>query len=137
MKNNIREIFLFAALGFFFGCATQAPAQTEGQITGGYQKVEVTAPQIVSAANFAVKSRAKKQKAKIKLVAIKKAEQQVVAGMNYNMCLQVETRERGGKKAVPQTVQAVVFLDIKQKYELSLWEIAACADDKSSKSPFK
>jgi len=137
MKNNLRMMIVFAALGLILSCAATSYAQTDETITGGYQKVEVSAAQIVSAANFAVKARAKKQKAKINLKAISKAEQQVVAGMNFNMCLQVETRDKRKKTSVPQMVQAIVFLNLKQKYELTSWAIAACAEEKPPEMPVK
>lgn len=130
MKNNLRMLIVCAALGFIFGGATNNFAQTEMKepITGGYNYVATTDAQVAAAANFAVKAQAKKQRAKIKLTTIKKAEQQIVAGMNYSICLQVETRERGKKTYVPQTVQAVVFLSLEQKYELESWTVAACSD---------
>lgn len=126
---------LFAALGIIFSCAVSGFGQTDEPLTGGYQKVEVSAVQVVSAAKFAVKAQAKKQKAKIKLIAVSKAEQQVVAGMNYNLCLQVAVREKGKKIAVPQTIQTVVFLNLKQKYELTSWAIAACTDETPPPTP--
>ncbi len=129
-------MIIFAALGIL-SCAATNYAQTDEPITGGYQKVDVSAAQIVSAAKFAVKTQAKKQRAKIKLVAIKKAEQQLVAGMNFNICMQIETREKGKKTYVPQTVQAVVFLNLKQKYELTSWAIAACAEETPPEMPVK
>jgi len=137
MKNNLRMMIVFAALGLILSCTAVSFGQDKEPITGGYQNVEVSAAQIVSAANFAVKAQAKKQRAKIKLIEIKKAEQQVVAGMNFNMCLQVETRDKRKKTSVPQTVQAIVFLNLKQKYELTSWAIAACAEEKPPEMPVK
>ena len=130
-------MIVFAALGLILSCTAVSFGQDKEPITGGYQNVEVSAAQIVSAANFAVKAQAKKQRAKIKLIEIKKAEQQVVAGMNFNMCLQVETRDKRKKTSVPQTVQAIVFLNLKQKYELTSWAIAACAEEKPPEMPVK
>lgn len=131
-------MIVFAALAVISSYSTATSfGQDKEPIIGGYGDAEVTAPQIVSAANFAVKAQAKKQRAKIKLTAIKRAEQQVVAGMNFNMCLQVETREKGKKTYVPQIVQAVVFLNLKQKYELTSWTIAACAEEKPPQMPTK
>ena len=137
MKNQIKKSLLFVALGIVFCCTANNFAQINEPIAGGYQTIEVTAPQIISAADFAVKAQAKKQKAKIKLVSVRKAEQQVVAGMNYNLCLQVETREKKKKTAVPQTIQATVFLNLNQKYELSAWAIAACTDEIVPQTPIK
>jgi len=135
MKSKLRILVVFAALGVIFSCATSGFAQIDAPVAGGYQKVEVSTAQIVSAANFAVKTQAKKQKAKIKLIAVSKAEQQVVAGMNYNLCLQVAVREKGKQTAVPQTIQTIVFLNLKQKYELTSWAIAACTDEMPPKTP--
>jgi hypothetical protein len=129
MRNNPKTLIIFALLGIIFICAAPGFAQSDETVVGGYRKIETTNAQAVAAANFAVKSQSKKQKAKIKLLSISRAEQQVVAGMNYNLCLQIEVREKGKKTAVPQTVQTVVFLDLKQKYELTSWAIAACADE--------
>jgi len=129
MKNNLRFLIIFAALNLIFGCAATFAQESKEPITGGYNSADVTDAQIISAAKYAVKAQAKKQRAKIKLTAVKKAERQVVAGLNYGLCLQVEVIEKGKKTAVPQTVQTVVYQNPKQKYELTSWAIAACADE--------
>lgn len=124
-------MFVLAVCAVFFGGTQTVRAQTEDikvPIVGGYSSVETTDAEVVSAANFAVKAQAKKQRGKIKLVNVVKAEQQVVAGRNYQMCLQVEVLEKGKKTAVPQTVQTIVFLNLKQKRSLTSWAVAACAD---------
>jgi len=87
----------------------------------------VTDAEVVTSANFAVRAQAKKQRAKIKLVAVSRAEKQTVAETNYRLCLQVETLDNGKKTAVPQTVQTIVFRSLKQKYQLTSWAVAACA----------
>lgn len=127
MKNNLRTITLFAALAFIFVCAADIRAQVPEPIVGGYSNVAATDAQVVSAANFALKAQAKKDKIKIKLVAVNKAAQQVVAGTNYKLCLSVEVTGKK-KPAVPQIVEAVVFKNLKQKFELTSWAIAACTD---------
>ena len=131
MKVNLRMLIVCAALGFIFGAATKNFAQTRMKepMVGGYNSVAATDAQVVGAANFAVKTQAKKQQSKIKLVAARRAERQVVAGMNYRLCLQVEVKEKGKKTFVPQTVQTIVFLNLKRKYELTSWAIAACEDE--------
>lgn len=128
MKINLRQIILLAALlGAFFGADVHA--QPEIPVAGGYGAVETTAAEVIAAANFAVKKQAKMQRAKIKLAAVSRAERQIVAGTNYRLCLQIEILEKNKKTAVPQTVQIVVFRSLKQKYELTSWAIAACADE--------
>ena len=123
---------LIAVFGVIVGGAANTFAQTEVPTVGGYKKVEATDKEVVAAANFAVKAQAKKQKSKIKLVAVNNAARQVVAGMNYQMCLSVETTDRKKKTAAPQFVQVVVYQNIKNKYSLTSWTIAACADAESS-----
>jgi Cystatin domain len=126
MKNNLRIMLLIAVFGVIFGCAANTFAQTEVPIVGGYKEADTSDKEVVAAANFAVKAQAKKQKAKVNLVAIHTAAKQVVAGMNYQMCLSVETTDRKKKTAAPQTVQVVVYRNIKNKYSLTSWTIAAC-----------
>ena len=129
MKNNLRTALIIAACGIIFGGAANTFAQTaEPPTVGNYRAVDAADKDVVAAANFAVKERAKNQKAKIKLVAVNQAARQVVAGTNYQVCLSVETTDRKTKAAVPQIVQAVIYQDLKQKYKLTSWAIAACAD---------
>ena len=124
-------IFICAGFGVMFGGATRSFAQTDPPepMVGNYRAAAVTESEVVSAANYAVKAQAKKQKAKIKLIAVSRAEKQVVAGLNYRLCLQVEVKEKGKKSAVLQTVQTIVFLNLKQKFVLTEWAIAACTDE--------
>ncbi len=126
-------MIIFAAVAVIFAAAkTTAAQQTEDlktPIIGGYSTAEVTDAEVISSANFAVKAQAKKQRAKIKIVAVSRAEKQIVAGTNYRLCLQVETLENGNKTAVPQTVLTIVFRSLKQKYQLTSWAVAACADE--------
>lgn len=127
MKNNLRFTIIFAALAFIFAFAADARAQTDEPVVGGYSTVAASDAQIISAANFAVKAQAKKDKIKIRLVAVNKAAQQVVAGTNYKLCLSVEVIEKK-KPAVPQIVEAIVFKNLRQKLALTSWAIAACTD---------
>ena len=134
-------MMIFAAFGVIFSAAkTTAAQQTENlktPVVGGYSTAAVTDAEVVAAANFAIKAQAKKQRAKIKLVAVSRAEKQIVAGTNYRLCLQVETLENGKKTAVPQTVQTIVFRSLKQKYQLTSWAIAACTDEIPAEVPVK
>lgn len=136
MKIKFQIILMSAVFGLILGCTATNFAQTElpVPIAGGYSRVESNTAETVSAANFAVKKQSKKQKAKIKLTKISKAEKQVVAGLNYRLCLQVETSEKNKKTVIPQTIEAIVFLDLKQNFSLTSWAIAACTDETLPKS---
>lgn len=119
---------MIAIGGVIFGCAANVSAQTDALTVGGFNSIAATDKEVVAATNFAVKKQSKTQKGKIKLVAVNNAAQQVVAGTNYQVCLSVETLDGKTKTPTPQTVQAVVFRDLKGKYKLTSWAIAACTD---------
>ena len=124
-------MLFIAVFGVIFGCAANTFAQTDAppiKVVGGFSEVATTDKEVVAAANFAVKTQAKKQKANIKIIAVNYATRQVVAGMNYQVCMNVETTDRKKKTAVPQSVQAIVYKNLKGKYSLTSWAIAACSD---------
>ena len=121
-------MLILAVFGVILGGAANTFAQIPEPIVGGYGKVDTTDKEVVAATNFAVKKQGKTQQAMIKLVAVNNAARQVVAGINYQICLSVETTDRKTKVAVPQTIQAIVFKNLKGKYKLTSWAVAACAD---------
>jgi hypothetical protein len=126
---NLRIIIILAALGVIFGSALSGFAQTDDMkmpLAGGYAKAATTDAEVVAAVKFAVKAQAKKQRAKISLVSINQAEQQVVAGRNYRLCLKVETTEKGKKTKTSKIVQAIVFQNLKQKLSLTSWTETDC-----------
>lgn len=92
-------------------------AQDIERIVGGYGSAATDEARVVAAAKFAVGSRAKTTKLKIKLGSVEKAEMQVVAGINYRLCLNISD----GKKK--QKVNAVVYQDLEQTYSLLSWEL--------------
>lgn len=93
------------------------------QIAGGYSAAPVTDKDVIEAANFAVSNKNKFSTQVFKLVKILKAERQVVAGMNYNLCM--SATEGGGTKV--ETYDAIVYVDLQKKMELSHWGKGDCA----------
>lgn len=103
-----------------------ATGLAERVLVGGYAKASVSDKEVVEAANFAVKAQqaamqnAKDAKpAKLELVKILDAEQQVVAGMNYRMKLKVKV---DGKE---RQAEAVVWWQAWRKpdpYQLTTWK---------------
>lgn len=99
------------------------------EITGGYAPASTTDKKVVKAAKFAVSNRAKSNTddKKLKLAKIETAEVQVVAGLNYSLCLAVTN------KKVKQFAKAVVYQDLQQKYSLTSWEtVEKCDENKAS-----
>jgi hypothetical protein len=125
MKQHLRSIIILAALGVIFGCAGLSYAQTE-PIAGGYSVADVKDANVIAAALYAVKKQAKKQGVKIKFMSINKAETQVVAGLNYRLCMNVEIKYKGKKTYTARLIQAIVFKDLEQKFSLTSWKEDAC-----------
>lgn len=119
MKIKLSIFAFFVALFMIFGSATASFAQ-DAQITGGYGDADVKDKDVIAAAKFAVKKGGQKQKATITLVSLNKAQLQVVAGLNYKVCLQVSVK-KSGKKAIRQFVEAVVYKNLKNVYSLTSW----------------
>lgn len=97
--------------------------RTAVNIAGGYAEVSVTDSHVVEAAAFAVKAEEKAMQekkvappAKLALVKILGARQQVVAGMNYRLKLKVRL-DKTEKQA-----EAVVYRKLSGACELTSWE---------------
>ena len=90
-----------------------------GPIAGGYSVAEPSDPAVQAAADFAVKEQSRKG-GPVSLVGIVKVERQVVAGLNYRLCLDVE---QAGKRV---RVQAVVYQDLQKQLSLSQWQPGGC-----------
>jgi Aspartic acid proteinase inhibitor/Cystatin domain len=96
-------------------------------IAGGYAPIANDSTEASSAAKFAIAARKKKDPS-LKLVSIEHAEQQVVAGMNYAICMKV--RGKGDKAGASHLVHAVVFLNLRQKMSLTSFDtVSACPDE--------
>lgn len=122
MKIKLSVSIALAALFIILSSALSSFAQAD-QIVGGYGEANVKAKDVVAAAKFAVKKGAAKEKATITLVTIKQARMQVVAGLNYEVCLEVNYK-KSGKKALKRYVKAVVYKNLKKVYSLTSWMIS-------------
>lgn len=128
MKIKLSIFALSVALFIFFGSNSSTFAQTD-QITGGYGDADVKDAEVIKAAKFAIKKQSQNQRTNITLVTINNAQLQVVSGLNYELCLQVNVK-KAGKKSVKQFVKAVVYRNLKNKYSLTslkiLKDLAQC-----------
>ena len=82
---------------------------------GGFRDVPVTNKEVIAAAEFAVKAQRLNEKGKLDLAAIVKAEQQVVAGINYRLKVLVDVE--GGKR----DAEAVVWSKLDRTMQLTNW----------------
>jgi cystatin-C len=124
MKRNWRIVMIIIALNIVLGGMSGVLAQ-QAPIVGGYAETSKSDPEVVAAARFAVRAESRKQRARISLLSIERAEVQVVAGLNYRLQLRVKV---SGKA---QDVTAVVYKNLRRKYSLSDWEAGATQADSS------
>jgi hypothetical protein len=125
MKIKLSICVLFTALLMVFGNASVCFGQEDDE-AGGYVGASVSDSNVVAAARFAVKERADKQGATINLLSIKNAQMQIVAGINFDLCMQVNFKS-GDEEAVEQFVKVVVYRNLKNEYSLSSWSEQDCA----------
>ena len=111
-------------LTLLFGVfAVAAKAQAEPMV-GAYGDLSVRSKEAKAAAAVAIKKySATHAKDRVTLVKILKAEEQVVAGMNYRICMIVKNR-----KGVRQTVTAVVYRPPNARMRSTAWDPGSCKD---------
>lgn len=118
MKKSLRFAIILFALSVVFGCVNAVSAQ---DIAGGYGDASTTDADVVKAANFAIKKQGKKVRTSFTLVSIEKAEVQVVAGLNYRLCLKVKNKK--GERVI----KVVVYKNLKNKFSLTSWTEEDCS----------
>jgi hypothetical protein len=114
---------LLAALALVILCAAAPSASAqEPRVMGGYSERSTTDRGVAAAAAFAVRERGRRTGRRLTLVAVRRAETQVVAGRNYRLLLSV----REGRAA--RDVTAVVHENLRRRLSLESWEPAAAAE---------
>lgn len=112
-------LFLLAAASASFG---QDPP-----IAGGYGDADVADAGVIAAAKFAVTKRSRTQHSTITLASIKNAKIQVVAGLNYDLCMEVNIK-KPGKKTIKRYVKTVVYKNLKGAHSLTSWKNSSPPD---------
>lgn len=112
--------------GVLFAAFSLAAVRAQQPIAGGYSKASVTEEEVIAAANFAVSAQQKAMQnstegkaGSLELVKILGAEQQVVAGMNYRLKLQIKLNGR------EKQAEVVVWWQAWRKpdpYQLTSWK---------------
>lgn len=105
------------------GMSIHVAAQAD-QMVGGYADASTSNKDIKHAAAVAIREHAKSEHHSVTLVKINKAEQQVVSGMNYRLCMDV----RHGKHGKVHTITAVVYEPIRKPMRLTNWQEGGCKD---------
>ena len=119
MQKNV----FTAAIVFAFISLTIGAAICPAQMVGNYRTVSNNDQTVVNAANFAIDAQNKKMKNDaLELVGIERAERQIVAGSNYQMCL---TLIENGKT---QQATATVYQNPINQFSLTSWVAGKCSD---------
>jgi uncharacterized lipoprotein NlpE involved in copper resistance len=91
-----------------------------GSRAGAYRAIPGGDSGAVAAADFAVGEEQRRSSQAVSLVSIAQAQSQVVAGMNYKLCLKVKTDGQ------LKEASAVVYRNLQQQYSLTSWSWEAC-----------
>ncbi len=131
MKNKLNNFAIFAFLFIVLSFAPVGFAQKSGnsQIAGKSSKVSVKDKNVLKAARFAVKERAKTQDTEVNLVEIKNAKMTRAAGRHYEICLLTNYRNKRSNQLVDQFVRVVVYRNSKNKYSLTSWTQENCTEE--------
>ncbi|MEM7172183.1 MAG: cystatin domain-containing protein [Pseudomonadota bacterium] len=85
-------------------------------VVGAYKTVEVDEEAVIEAAQFAVQTESANASQSLTLHHVLKAYEQVVAGLNYRLILQV----RDG--SISRLAEAVVYRDLEGQLSLTSWD---------------
>ena len=121
MKKQLQLMMMFAAIAVVFACADTSFAQ----MVGGFKAAKTDDAAVVAAAEFAVSDHSEKNDVSLVVVEIKKAERQVVQGMNYRMCVEVGLADEGNEDET-QFVLMTVYQDLKRNYKVTSWKPDGC-----------
>ena len=114
--KKIIAIFTLSLLGLSSVALADRPEilpEPPPVITGGYSVATLNDAQVQQNAVFATKAAAKSLKTPVRLVKVLSAQTQVVAGMNYQLCLQVKAKKR------TRQIHAVVWNKLDGSKELT------------------
>ncbi|HEY9282933.1 MAG TPA: GerMN domain-containing protein [Pyrinomonadaceae bacterium] len=128
-----------APAGFAVRAAAAAgvndPASQRAAAAGSYREASASDPQVLAAARFAVREEGRRRGARLTLVAVERAETQVVAGRNYRLRLSVSSPLRAGAPGrIPraadrvESVDAVVYENLRGRLSLTSWRVARDAE---------
>ena len=87
---------------------------------GSYSQANVNDAETKAAAEFAVAEQGRKEGVDLSLAEIDQAQKQVVAGLNYKMCLKVKSG------STTKTAVAVVYKNLQQQYSLTSFQWGKC-----------
>ena len=90
------------------------------QVAGGYGPISTADPMVILAARYALMSQNAQMSGKYTLKSINKAQSQVVAGVNYQVCITLRRDD------TIRTAEAVVYHNLQRKWSVTRWTWNKC-----------
>ena len=125
MRDFLLAAALLAAVGAASG-ASRAGAVGQTPRVGGFKPVAADNPEVTAAARFAAAAEGKKENTHIRLLSVESAEQAVVAGVIYRLCLKVEIEDAENNVDVTTNIRTEVFKSLQKQYQLRNWNEEDC-----------
>ncbi|MFN3229609.1 MAG: cystatin domain-containing protein [Asticcacaulis sp.] len=94
-------------------------------IAGGYSASDPKSKDVRKAVAVALSQKAAQDKGRYSLEKVYSAETQVVAGLNYRLCLRVRAYAAGHLWPQTRHVAAVVYRDLSDQWSLTDWQVVA------------
>ncbi|MEN9864566.1 MAG: Aspartic acid proteinase inhibitor [Pseudomonadota bacterium] len=113
--RNLQSLAMAATLSLCLASTVQASEA----VTGGYIRGNTKDAAVLKAARFALKQQSAQSGQPLTLQQIMQAQTQVVAGVNYRLCMKV----RQGQPAKSITVMATVYQNLSQEWQLTQWDV--------------
>ena len=121
-KRSYAVVLLVLAVGV-------SAIATSAQRLGGYREIDKSDEGAAAAAEFAVKAESEKKEMTYKLVSVEHAESQVVAGINYRLCLKIGYHKQDDDVDTTEFVRVVVNRSLQNQYSLTSWTEENCGSD--------
>ncbi len=108
-----------------FGLVLLGSLAAAQQMPGSFGNADIKNPQVIAAAKYALETKNTAMKRSgsraYTLLEIEKAQIQVVAGLNYRVCIKVKLG------SVQRVAEAMVYQNLQQQYSLSSWTWGKCS----------
>jgi len=117
------------AVGFFVLAIALGTIAASAQRLGGYREIDKSDEGAAAAAEFAVKAQSENKEMTYKLVSVEHAESQVVAGINYRLCLKVGYHKQDDDVDTTEFVRVVVNRNLQNQHSLTSWTEENCGSD--------
>ena len=119
---SLSRLFTVLAFGLIAACSPEKPAadlpplSEATTVAGAWETADAFSPEVQEAARFAVQTFAVQNKARVLYKDVSQARQQVVAGLNFELDLQVTL------DGASRSVSATVWRQPDGSYRLQAWD---------------